>query len=123
MTDKEKVYNKKHFSINARDSVINHLLWMASFILLCYSFLEKATSHQTGNYGYHFPQDDPHCQVFQVHHGSKTNLVLRIDAMAGSVEHDIHNKKNTDRLGVNVGGYSHLNKEIILYIAREVILS
>lgn len=69
---------------------------MASFILLCYPLLEKAKSRQTGNYGYHFPQDDPHCQLFQVHHGSKTHLVLHIGTMAGNVEHNfhIHNKKN-----------------------------
>lgn len=69
---------------------------MASFILLCYSFLEKATSHQTSIYGYHFPQDDPHGQVFHtLHHGSKTNIVLPISTMAGSAEHNshIHNKK------------------------------
>lgn len=35
-------------------------------------------------------------QVFQVHHGSKTNLVLHIGIMAVSVEHNshIHNRKN-----------------------------
>lgn len=77
-------------------------------------FPGKATTHQTSNYGYHFPQDDPHCQVFHsLHHGSKTNIVLPISTKAGSAEHNIHihNKKKQQTSWSQMLEASHLNKK------------